>query len=56
MFDTPEVEAAPVVCGKRLAEQKNAEYCELHCSSCEYCVGRTDQFDETEVKTIQRVV
>lgn len=45
-----EIDAVPVVRGEWIAEQKTAEYCELRCSICDYSIGETDQFDETEVK------
>ena len=46
----PTIDAVPVVHGRWIAEQKDAEYCEFRCSACDHSVGQTDQFDETEVK------
>lgn len=46
----PTADVAPVRRGEWIAEQKSAEYCEFRCSICDYSIGETDQFDETEVK------
>jgi hypothetical protein len=46
----PTIDAVPVVRGEWIAEQKSAEYCEFRCSVCDYSIGETDQFDETEAK------
>ena len=47
--EVPSAEVVEVRRGEWIAEQKGAEYCEFVCSICNSVVGKTDQFDETEV-------
>ena len=45
----PKADVVEVKRGEWIAEQKGVEYCEFVCSICNSVVGKTDQFDETEV-------